>query len=115
MKTAENEWYLRASAQDEQIVGMVGVEQKYVFAMMVDGCVKRLADNDLLEFNEIGFRNRFECVIHPPSFLYHITVFLYVFREAKQMIELHPLADHLAVTTNFDEILIVCTKSGKMV
>lgn len=74
VKTADNEWYLRASTHDEQIVDMVVVEQKYVFAMMVDGSVKRLAENDLLEFNEIGFRNRFECVIHSPSFVYQITV-----------------------------------------
>lgn len=31
------------------------------------------------------------------------------------MVELHPFDNHLAVTTNFDEILIVCTKSGEMV
>lgn len=31
------------------------------------------------------------------------------------MVELHPLAGRLVVTTNFDEILIVCTKSGEMV
>lgn len=31
------------------------------------------------------------------------------------MVELHSFADHLAVTTNFDEILIVNTASGEMV
>lgn len=31
------------------------------------------------------------------------------------MVELHPYINHLAVTTNFDEILIICTESGEMV
>lgn len=57
-----NGWHLRATSHDERgIVEMVCVEQKYVFAMMADGSVKRLAENDSLQFNEIGFRNRSEC------------------------------------------------------
>lgn len=31
------------------------------------------------------------------------------------MVELHSFDDHLAVITNFDEILIMNTKSGEMV
>lgn len=38
-----------------------------------------------------------------------------IFREAKQMVELHSFANHVAVTTNLDEILIICTQSGEMV
>lgn len=63
MKAADNEWHLRVTSHDERIVEMVCVEQKYVFAMMVDGTVKRLAENDSFQFNEIGFCNRSECAI----------------------------------------------------
>lgn len=55
---ADNEWHLRATSHDERIMEMVCVKQKYVFAMMDDGTVKRLADDDSFQFNEIGFRIR---------------------------------------------------------
>lgn len=59
MKAADNEWHLRANTHDERIFEMVCVEQKHLFAMTVDGTMKRLAEhNDSLEFNEIDFCNR---------------------------------------------------------
>lgn len=60
MKAADNEWHLRAATHDERIVEMVCVEQKFLFAVMVDGTMKRLADDDRLQFVEIGFCNRSE-------------------------------------------------------
>lgn len=59
MKGADNEWHLRAAAtHDERIAEMICVEQKVLCAVMVDGTMKRLADDDRLQFELIGFRNR---------------------------------------------------------
>lgn len=60
MKAADNEWHLRATTHDERIAEMVCVEQKILFAVMFDGSMKRLADDDRLQFGEIGFRNRLD-------------------------------------------------------
>lgn len=65
VKAADNEWHLRANTHAERIVEMVCVEQKHLFAMTVDGTMKRLVEQEdsSLQFNGIDFRNRSACAI----------------------------------------------------
>lgn len=79
VKMTDNEWHLRATLHDERIVEMVCVEQKYVFAMMDDGTVKRLADDDSFQFNEIGFRIRSGTVLNLFSMLGNNAFFFLTF------------------------------------